>query len=183
MLDEGRRHIPFASLGPEAASRTVTLMSPSKTYNLPGLGCAFAVVPDERLAHRVRATVEGLVPRVNVFGLAACEAAYRDGQAWRSALLDYLSGNRDRVLAALGGVPGITVWRPEATYLTWIDVRALSVNGNVADPVAFFEAAGVSLSNGVDFGAPGFVRLNFGCPRATLERALERMVAAARSVL
>ena len=182
MLDEGRRHIPFASLGPEATSRTVTLMSPSKTYNLPGLGCAFAVVPDERLASRVRATVKGLVPRVNVFGLAACEAAYRDGNAWRSALLAYLRGNRDRVLAALGSVPGMTVWRPEATYLAWIDVRSLSVEGNVADPAAFFEASGVSLSNGAEFGSPGFLRLNFGCPRATLDRALERVVDAVRSV-
>jgi cystathionine beta-lyase len=178
ILDEGRRHIPFASLCAEAAARTVTLMAPSKTYNLPGLGCAFAIVTDERLAVKLRTAMRGMVSRVNVLGLAACEAAYRDGRGWRKALLEYLRSNRDRVVACLEAIPELRVSRPEATYLAWIDSRALCAERQITDPVAFFEAAGVGLSNGAHFGAPGFMRLNFGCPRATLDLALQRIAGA-----
>jgi cystathionine beta-lyase len=83
ILDRDKRHIPFASLSPEAAKRSITLMAPSKTYNIPGLGCAFAVISDASLRHRFERIMHGIVPHVNVLGLAACEAAYRD--SWRLA--------------------------------------------------------------------------------------------------
>ena len=178
VLDAGRRHIPLASIDNDMASRCITLMAPSKTYNIPGLGCAFAVIPDEPLRHRFCAVLRGIVPDVNVLGLTAAEAAYRDCADWRRALLEVLRGNRDVVEAAVAALPGLRMTHVEATYLAWIDARGLGVD----NPAAFFEAAGVGLSNGSDFGLPGWVRLNFGCPRTTLESALERMISACSGV-
>ncbi len=175
VLDEARPHRPLAALDDAIARRTITLMAPSKTWNIPALYCAFAIIPDTALRRRYRHAMRGVVPHVNVLGMIAAEAAYRDGDAWRQALLAYLRGNRDRVLEAVAVMPGLSTTRPEATYLAWIDCRAMMAACAVADPVAFFEAAGVGLSDGAAFGAPGFVRLNFGCPRATLDEALARM--------
>ena len=174
VLDGGPAHIPLARLDDDIARRSITLMAPSKTYNIPGLGCAFAVIPDQALRRRFLAAMNGIVPHVNILGLAACEAAYRDCDDWHAALICYLSGNRDAVEQAVAGIPGLTMTHVEATYLAWIDARGLAVAG-IDHPAAFFEAAGVGLSNGADFGLPGWVRLNFGCPRATLDIALERM--------
>lgn len=173
-LDPGRPHRPVATLSPQAARRTITLMAPSKTWNIPALYCAFAIIPDDTLRRRFTRAMRGLVPTPNVLGLVATEAAYRDGDAWRQALLAYLRGNRERVLDAVARMPGLSATRPEATYLAWIDARGL----DEADPASFFEAAGVGLSDGAPFGLPGFLRLNFGCPRATLDEALRRMHAA-----
>ena len=178
VLDGGPAHIPLARLDDEIARRSITLMAPSKTYNVPGLGCAFAVIPDRALRQRFVAAMNGIVPHVNILGLAACESAYRDCDDWHAALIRYLSGNRDRVESAVAGMPGLAMAHVEATYLAWIDARGLGVD----DPAAFFEAAGVGLSSGADFGLPGWVRLNFGCPRVTLDAALERMHAACVNV-
>lgn len=175
VLDQDKPHLPMASLAPEVARRTVTLMAPSKTWNIPALYCAFAVIPDSALRARYRRALRGLVPHVNVLGLVAAEAAYRDGEPWRLALLEYLRGNRARVMEAVASMPGLATTWPEATYLAWIDCRRMMAERRIADPAAFFEAAGVGLSDGRPFGAPGFVRLNFGCPRSTLEEGLARM--------
>jgi cystathionine beta-lyase len=146
-------------------------MAPSKTYNIPGLGCAFAVIPDAGLRRRFLDVMRGIVPHVNVLGYAASEAAYRHGEPWRRALIDYLRANAEYVRAAIDAIPGLRTTPVEATYLAWIDATAL----NLENPAAYFEAAGVGLSDGADFGAPGFVRLNFGCARATLAQAVARM--------
>jgi cysteine-S-conjugate beta-lyase len=180
VLDAGRRHRPYATLSEAAARRSITLMAPSKTFNLPGLGCAFAVVPDARLRNQFRRAMHGIVPHVNLLGLVACEAAFRHGGAWQAELLGYLRGNRDRVVEAVGAMPGLRTTPVEATYLAWIDAR----ESGLARPKQAFEAAGVGLSDGRDFGPSdayqGFVRLNFGCTRAVLEEALGRMRAALR---
>ena len=146
-------------------------MAPSKTFNIPGLGCAFAIIPDAGLRRRFERAMRGIVPHVNVLGLAACEAALRDAGDWHRDLLDYLRGNRDRVQAAVDRLPGVKMTPVEATYLAWLDVRALGL----ANPVAHFEQHGLGLSDGADFGAPGWLRLNFGCPRSTLDEALKRL--------
>ena len=171
ILDAECRHVPLASLDAEIARRSITLMAPSKTFNIPGLACAFAVIPDAALRRRFTGAARGIVPDVNVLGFVAAEAAFREGAEWHDALIDVLRRNRDRVEAAVATMPGLSMAHIEATYLAWIDARGLGVD----DPVAFFEAAGVGLSNGTDFGLPGWVRLNFGCPGSTLDAALERM--------
>ncbi len=177
ILDADKRHIPFASLSADAARRSITLLAPSKTFNIPGLGCALAVIPDPALRRRFYHAMDGIVPHANVLGLAACEAAYRDCGDWLHKLIVYLAGNRDRVVAAVAALPGVAMSPAEATYLAWIDVRGLGL----ADPARHFETHGLGLSDGGDFGAAGWLRLNFGCPRATLDEALRRFAAACRA--
>lgn len=171
ILDRAQRHLPLAGLSPEAAQRTITLMAPSKTYNLPGLGCSFAVISNRDLRRRFKRAMAGIVPHANTMGLVAAQAAYGEGGRWHAALLDYLRGNRDRVARFVEQQPGLSMTPVEATYLAWIDVRGLGLD----NPVEFFEKAGVGLSDGAEFEGPGFVRLNFGCPRFLLDEALERM--------
>ncbi|PKO56871.1 MAG: aspartate aminotransferase [Betaproteobacteria bacterium HGW-Betaproteobacteria-19] len=174
VLDEDSPHIPIAALYEQVARRTITLMAPSKTWNIPALYSSFAIIPDADLRRRYRHVMRGIVPQVNVLGLVATEAAYRDGGPWRAALLDHLRANRARVLEAVAAMPGLSTTAPEATYLAWIDCR----EAGLEDPAAFFEVAGVGLSDGRGFGLPGFVRLNFGCARDTLDEALKRMARA-----
>lgn len=174
ILDEGTRHIPIATLSPETDRRTITLLAPSKTYNIPGLGCSFAVISDPGLRKSFIKAAGRIVPHVNLLGFTAAEAAYRHGEQWRQALLAYLRGNRDLVAEAVARMPGLKTWHVEATYLAWIDARESGID----NPLRFFEEAGVGLSDGSDFGAPGFVRLNFGCSRVLLREALQRMATA-----
>jgi len=178
VLDPALRHRPFATLSAAAAKRSITLMSPSKTFNLPGLGCAFAVIPDNTLRTAFRRAMRGIVPHVNVLGWVACEAAFRHGAAWHRALLDYLRANRDRVFSELGSLPSLRTTRVEATYLAWIDARGTGF----ANPHRRLEEGGVGLSAGRDFGPDrlyeGFLRLNFACSRALLDEALIRIRAA-----
>lgn len=182
ILDDSLPHIPAAKLSPEIAARTVTLMAPSKTYNVPGLGTSFAVISDSALRARfVRATA-GIVAEVTTLGFSACEAAYRDSEEWRQDLLEYLRGNRDFILDFLvRELPQLYVAAPiEATYLAWINIEAL----NLPDPIAHFEQHGVGLSECAFFGAKrgSHVRINFGCPRATLNEALNRIKAAVDAI-
>ncbi len=174
ILDEEVRHVPLAALSPAAARRTITLHAPSKTYNIPGLGCSFAVIADDGLRASFKRTMTGIVPHVNLLGYTATLAAYRHGEEWRRELVAYLRGNRDLVAAEIERMPGLAMTHVEATYLAWIDARQLGFT----QPVRFFEEAGVGLSDGADFGLPGFVRLNFGCPRSLLTEALARMAGA-----
>ncbi|MCP5267566.1 MAG: putative C-S lyase [Zoogloeaceae bacterium] len=179
ILDETRRHRPLAMLDAEIARRSITLMAPSKTFNVPGLGCAFAVIPDAALRRRFTRAMAGIVPHVNALGLVACEAAMREGRAWRQALLATLRRNRDRVEALVGRLPEVSMTPVEATYLAWIDVREL----NLAHPAQHFEAHGLGLSDGADFAAPGWLRLNFACPLPTLEQALLRFESAVMAAI
>ncbi len=171
ILDPDKPHVPVASLSENIARRTVTLMSASKTFNLPALGCAYAIASNPEVRARIRKTMAGIVHHVGMMGYIATLAAYRDGKEWQLALLDYLRGNRDLVEREFGRLPALRIWHAEATYLSWIDARALPIN-NARE---FLEEAGVGLYDGALFGAPGFLRLNFACPRSLLERALERI--------
>ncbi len=177
LLDTEKRHIPTATLSQETANRTVTLMAPSKTFNVPGLGCSFAVISNPDLRKRFTKAMTGIVPRVNTLGYTAAVAAYRESHEWHRALIAYLRENRDMVLGAVNRMPGLSAGEVEATYLAWIDTR----QSGIEDPVKFFEDAGVGLFDGKEFGTPGFVRLNFGCPRSLLAKALERMATAVES--
>ena len=175
-------HVPTALLGDEIARRTITLMAPSKTYNVPGLGTSIAIIPDAQLRTQfVRATA-GVVAEVTCLGFTACEAAYREGEPWRQALLQTLRGNRDFLFDFIKReLPGVVIEAPiEATYLAWLNVSALKLS----DPIAHFEKHGVGLSDGAFFGSPRgrHVRINFGCPRATLTEALSRMKRALAAV-
>ncbi len=174
ILDPEKTHIPTASLSASVADRTITLMSASKTFNTPGLGCAFAVISNRALRKRFVRAIAGIVPHVNALGYVATLAAFRDCADWHAALLDYLRANRDLVADAISQMPNLSMAPLEATYLAWIDVR----KAGIENPIEFFEADGIGMQDGADFDGPGFVRLNFGCPRETLHEALRRMAGA-----
>lgn len=178
ILDPTLPHVPTSVLSPEIAARTITLMAPSKTYNVPGLGTSIAIIPDTMRRARFIRAAAGIVAEVTCLGFTACEAAYRDSEPWRQALLSYLRGNRDYLLETIAReLPGVRVEAPvEATYLLWMNVSALGLE----NPAAHFERHGLGLSDGAMFGAAKgtHVRLNFGCPRATLVEAMRRMKAA-----
>jgi len=174
---EGNRHTPIASLDPEIAERTITLMAPSKTFNLAGLKCSVAIIPNAALREKFVNGRIDLVQTVNVFGYTAAFAAYRDGQPWLDELLRYLEANRDLVADYVRTrLPGVVMAPPEATYLAWLDCRNAGIPGG--DPFTFFlEKARVALNDGALFGpgGAGHVLLNFGCPRSMLVKALDQM--------
>jgi cystathionine beta-lyase len=179
LLFAGHTHIPIASLSPEIEARTITLMAPSKTFNIPGLKYSFAVISNTMLRARFEAARAHLVSEPNLLGVVAAKAAYEDGADWLAACLAYLEANRDFLVHFVRQyMPRIHVAAPEGTYLAWLDCREL----NLAEgPYQFFlDKARVALGDGPHFGAGGvgFVRLNFGCPRSLLTEGLERMAAA-----
>ncbi len=172
----GHRHVPIASIDAEIAQNTITLMAPSKTYNLAGLQCSFAVIQNEQLRKRFRAADNGLMAHLNLLGCTAAVAAYSQGQTWLDELLQYLIVNRDIATSYIREhMPSIRVTQPEGTYLAWLDCTQ---DPALSRPYQFFlNQAHVALSDGSQFGSPGrgHVRLNFGCTRALLLEALDRM--------
>lgn len=184
LIYKGHQHLPIASLDPEIAQNTITLMAPSKTYNLAGLQCSFAVIQNKTLRDQFCAAMQGLVSGSNIMGLIAMVAAYQHGGEWLDQLLVYLESNRDYLFDFVQeNLPGITMAKPEGTYLAWLDCRQSKIESN---PFEFFLDKGrVALNDGLSFGqdGKGFVRLNFGCPRSMLEEALKRMKTALESGL
>ena len=163
------RHVPIASLSPEISRRTVTLMSANKAFNFPAAGCAWAVIEDAKLRQLMSVDVSShFLPSPSVFGYEATLAALRGGEEWLAAQLNYLRSNRDLVERELP----LPMAHVQATYLAWIDARSVP---NAHDR---FLQHGVALSPGEQFGAPGFVRLNFGTQRDRLREALRRMKSA-----
>jgi cystathionine beta-lyase len=183
-IREPLTHTPIASLSPEIASRTITLIAPSKTFNIPGLFCAFAIIPDPVLLKGYKDTIEQMAMHVSSLGLVAAQAAFSgECDDWLKALLHYLTRNRDFLVDYVRQeFKGIRITVPDATYLAWLDCTELCNSGRIpGTPQKFFlKQAKVALNEGSEFGpgGEGFVRLNFGCPRKTLEEALERMKSA-----
>ncbi len=181
LIYAGCKHIPIASLDPAVADRTITLMAPSKTFNVPGLGCAFAIISNAALRETWISQSQGLLPHVNIMGLTAALAAYREGDEWLQQVLVYLRSNRDFLLQYVTeNLPGISMKNVEATYLAWLDCRESGIRGNPFD--FFLRQARVALNDGTEYGGggEGFVRLNFACPRRRLREALDRMADALR---
>ena len=178
ILDPDSQHFPIASLAPELSARCITLMAPSKTFNLPGFGCSFAVISDSGLRIKFKKALQGIVPDPPAMGFLLAEKAYRFGEPWRHELLAYLRKNRDLAYTEISKMPNLRPFCPEATYLLWIDANSLPVD----NPHQYFEQHGVGLSDGKDFGAPGFLRLNLGCTYDLLKKALLRMENACKAL-
>ncbi|GAB3526431.1 MalY/PatB family protein [Photobacterium alginatilyticum] len=171
ILDDTARHIPFASLNEDAAQRSVTLIAPSKTFNIAGLGASMAIIPNPDLRRRFIRAKAGIVPDVNVLAYTAAQAAYENCQPWLDQQLDFLRQQKAKVELEINAMPYLKLHPIEATYLAWIDASALPVTS----PFKFFEKAGIGLSPGADFGNSRFVRLNFACRSNTLDEGLRRM--------
>lgn len=171
LVFDGRTHIPLAKVDERIEESLVTLISPGKTYNIAGIGGGIAIIKNKSLREKFLNASHGVVGDVSLFSYAAMLAAYRDCESWRKQVIKYLQDNRNYCENRVEKIPGIKMNKVEATYLAWLDVRDLKLD----DAVSFFEEAGVGLSDGKDFGGPGFMRLNFGCPRAILTEAWDRI--------
>lgn len=171
LLSPEARHIPIASLNEAIAQKSITLMAPSKTFNIAGLQASFAIIPNAKLRKRFQKTMGSMVGGINLLGLCALKAAYTDGDVWLEALRLYLAQNLTMVQDFVAKNPKLKLLNQEATFLAWIDASAL----HVKSPYAFFLSFGVGLSDGEPFGNAQCVRLNFGTQRATLKIILDRM--------
>lgn len=171
--DEKTPHTCAAGLPENLQSRIITLLAPSKTYNIAGLGYAFALIRDDSLRRKFCAARGHTLPEINCLAYYAAEAAYRDGEPWRQELLAYLRKNRDTVTDFVRNrMSGCVIPDIEATYLAWIDCRSLGKE----NPARFFEdEAGLYLSDGTYFGAPGHIRFNYGCPHSRVLEGLEKI--------
>jgi cystathionine beta-lyase len=182
LVFSGSRHIPFASLAPEVALRTVTLTAASKAFNIAGLRCGVAIFGSDARKRRFDALPRHVRGGVGLLGFEALRAAWRYAQPWLDEVLAYLEARRDQVARFVAQeLPGVRLHAPEGTYLAWLDCGALGLQPS---PHAFFlQRARVGLSDGPAFGAPGqgFVRINFATSRAILGEALERMAKALRA--
>lgn len=170
ILDNQKTHIPAGTLdkiGPQA----ITLMAASKTFNVAGLGTSFAIIEDAQIRAKFNRAAQGVMPWVNFMGLVATEVAFTQCDDWLTAQLDYLRGNLDYLEQQIANHPKLTMVRPEATFLAWINAQGLE-SDNVQQVM---ESHGVGPSPGKDFGWPQYTRINFACPKSYLEQVFERI--------
>ena len=179
----GVRHTPLALLAQDKV-KVITAVAPSKTFNIPGLGLSALIVPDEHDRAAIGKVFDLLhVSAGNPFSITAFKAAYREGAPWLDALLDYLADTRDFVREFLHRrLPQIKLVEPEGTYLLWLDCRGMALSDQQLKHF-FVQQAGVGLSPGILFGAPGtgFMRMNIGAPRSVIRQALEQIARAANA--
>ena len=174
--EEATPHVSGLNLPERYARRTITLLSPSKTWNIAGLGYAYAVIPNDSLRRKFTDARGHTLNEINALSYYAAEAAYRHGEPWRRALMAYLRQNRDTLVEFIRDrCPGLAVRPGEATYLAWIDASALGEQ----NPALHFERkAGLFLSDGAHFGWPDHFRFNFGCSRVRMLEGLEKIAGA-----
>jgi cystathionine beta-lyase len=181
----GNKHIPIASISSELSERSITCIAPSKTFNIAGLSASAVIIPDETLRRRFADTFKKTgINTGNLFGIEAMEVAYTHGEEWLEKLLVYLEGNISFIDDYLKkNIPDLKLFRPQGTYLAWIDCRRLGLKQSMLEKF-FVKKAGIGLTSGTDFGeeGEGFMRLNFGCPRSILEEGLNRIDKAVKSL-
>ena len=171
IFEPGRKHLHLAQTNEYALNNSITLLSPTKTFNMQGLPCGAAIIPNPELRQEFRRNMRGIAAHIGVFAYTAAEAAYKYGEPWYQELMDYLGENRKLLKEEISKIEGLSLYGPEATYLAWIDCSKTGLD----DPSDFFINAGVGVHRGEWFGDSQFVRLNFGCPRSRLEEALSRI--------
>jgi cystathionine beta-lyase len=183
ILGKTQGHIPIATLSPEVAENTITLIAPSKTFNVAGLACGFAIISSPKLRAQYRSKLERMTLHTNSFGQTSAQAAFSGAcDDWLAEALAYMTANRDFAVEYIEReMPGIRTTVPDATYMLWLDCEKLMggvISEDFSSPYAFFlQEAKVALNDGLPFGSGGenFVRLNFACSRSTLEEGLARM--------
>lgn len=172
------KHYPFATVSEEAAANSLVFMAPSKAFNMPGLGSSYAITVDKGIRERFQTFMEaGEFSEGHLLAYFGAAAAYMHGAEWLEQMLDYIKGNIDFTENYLKEyIPGISMIRPQASYLVFLDCRALGLTQEALTRL-FAEKAHLALNDGTMFGAPGegFMRLNIGCPRSVLEQALKQL--------
>lgn len=185
IINPAKKHVPFASLGKEFAHNSITCTSPSKTFNLPGLQSANVFVPNRRLREELaRQDERNMFPLVNVLGMVAAEAAYTHGESWLEQMLTYLRGNHAHFAEAVNSAtPRVRVLPADSLYLAWMDCRGLGMD---AESLSKFmlTTARLWLDKGQKFGTEGhgYMRVNLGCPRSTVNEAIRRLTTALASL-
>jgi len=178
LIMRGHKHVPLAMLSPELAEITVTIIAPSKTFNVPGLYTATAIIPNPKLHTQFNHVLENYaLNSSSIFGMVALQAAYRHGEEWLEELIDYLQDNIDYAIRFFQQrIPQIKVTCPEGTYLLWLDCRELGFTHDGLRDL-FLKQAKVALNEGYTFGpsGEGFMRMNIGCPRSVVAEGLARI--------
>ena len=172
---EDNKHIPPASLSKEVEQRSITLMAPSKTFNIAGLHTSFAVIPNKKIRKKFKSVSQHLVGAGSIFGLTGMEAAYSKGEDWMNAQLEYLQDNIDFTAKFLDeNLPEIKYSKPEGTYLFWLDFRNVEDCSETINDILVQEYS-VALEPGNWFGegGAGFLRMNLATPRENIEYALK----------
>ena len=177
----GLKHIPFATVSPEAAACSITFAAPSKTFNIAGVVSSYSIVPNEQLREPFYNYLKANeLDEAPLFSPIATIAAFKEGEQWRREMLSYVEGNIEFLLSyCKKELPDIKPLRPQASFLVWLDCRALGLSHKRLIEL-FVQRAGLALNDGAMFGSGGmgFMRMNVGCPRATLLQALERLKSA-----
>jgi cystathionine beta-lyase len=185
VLNPRKKHVPFAALGEEFARNSITCTAPSKTFNLPGLQSANVFVPNRRVREELARQYErNMFPLVNVLGMVAAEAAYTHGEPWLEELLDYLRGNHAHFAQAVNSATTrLRVLPTDSLYLAWMDCRGLGMDADALDRFMLTRAR-LWLDKGQKFGVAGhgYMRVNLGCPRATVDEAVRRLTTAVAGV-
>ncbi|MGL5513120.1 MAG: MalY/PatB family protein, partial [Sporomusa sp.] len=178
LVFDSYHHIPMATLGADVANLTVTCVAASKTFNVAGLNTSFIITPDPVKRKKIDHLMQALeISKTTIFGGAATQAAYNESEEWLEQLRAYLSNNADFLVEYVDQhLPGVTVTKPEGTYLAWLDFRNLFSQPNQLKQFLIQEAK-VGLNDGITFGiqGAGFARFNFGCPRSLIQQALQRI--------
>jgi len=181
----GHKHIPFASVSPEAASCSITFQAPSKTFNIAGIVSSYAIVPDEKLRKEFYGWLDANeFNEAPIFAPIATIAAYKYGEEWRKEMVSYIEGNamfvenylKENMTDWRTGLPAIKAVRPQASFLVWLDCRALGLTHDELINL-FVNKARLALNDGAMFGkeGSGFMRLNIGSPRSVIRQALDRL--------
>lgn len=171
LIFEGK-HIPAFAINEKAKNISITLNSPAKTYNIPALPLGFAIIPNEDIRAKFKKEIYGVFGHPTVLSVEAFKAAYTECDGWKKELLEYLKENRDYIEERISKIKGLKINHNEGTYLAWIDVRET----HIEYPYKFFlDKTNIKFSDGSDFGRKEFIRINFGCPRANLKEAFDRI--------
>lgn len=185
LLHPGVKFTPFATLGADAADNTIVCTAPSKTFNLAGLHTSNVIIPNPAIRERFQAALAAAaMPGMNPFGIVATEAAYREGEPWLDAVMEYVAGNARRMTEYFAAeIPQFEVIQPEGTYLLWFDCRSLGLDQDALEAL-MLEKAKIYFDEGYIFGLEGvgFERVNIACPRSILDEALVRMRNAVRAM-
>jgi cystathionine beta-lyase len=171
ILDESKEHISIASLNKEIEVRSMTLLAPSKTFNIAGLGCSLAIIPEKVLRDKFEKIKYGMMPMLSAFAMDAALAAYKNSEVWRLELLNYLRSNQAYLLKEINAIEGLKMEPLEATYLAWISYEGTGIN----DFVSHLESHGVGVQDASIFGGKGYFRLNFATQKSNLEEAIKRI--------